>query len=112
MSNTEYPSEVLSRVKVLETYKVNPKLNKFDIFHLYPKGLAFPHGYYDSQFFDLYCFNSNLKEKRIIEDPDALDFEFGKPTDLNTVRIYADGSTFLRFGSMHGIEIFQCVRIL
>ncbi len=43
------PKEVQERIDLLNNYKVNDKLEEFDICHLYPTKIAFPDGYYDAR---------------------------------------------------------------
>jgi hypothetical protein len=107
----EYPSEVQKRIDILNSYIINPNLSSANIFHLYPKELAYPDGFYDSRFFTLVCFNTLTNEKRIIENRDGLDFYSDLVIDLYMIRIYVDGSTMVRFGSLQKFDIFQSVII-
>ena len=59
-----YPKEVQECVNFLNEYKENAKLEKFHVLHMYPKGLAYPNGYYESRFFDFVLFNTEAMEKR------------------------------------------------
>jgi hypothetical protein len=93
----------------LDNYKINPELKSANLFHLYNKGNAFPDGYYDSNFFDLYCYNTLTKEKRIIEDRDGISINDGVQIDM--IRIFIDGSYFFRLKTVESIDIFQNVWI-
>ena len=53
-----YPKGVQEKINVLKIYDLNIELTEYNIFHLYPKGLAYPNGYYDSRFFNLVGYNS------------------------------------------------------
>ena len=90
---------------VLDSYKINESLTSFNILHLYPKEEAFPNGYYDSKFFDLHIFNTKTKEKRIIENRDGLTFLENVFIDI--IRVYIDGSFFIRLKEFTNIDIFQ-----
>lgn len=96
-----YPPDVEVRVKFLDEYKVNEKLNCFDIFHLYPKGLAYPNGYYDSQFFEIIAFNTEKMEKRNFgSNHDEIDFWEG--CVISKAQVYADGAYLIKFS--HFVE--------
>ena len=43
----KYPSEVQERIDFLNNYAENDKLEIFDCFHMYPKEICYPNGYYD-----------------------------------------------------------------
>jgi hypothetical protein len=107
----EYPPDVQKRIDVLNKYAIDNTLSSCDIIHIYPKGLAYPNGYYDARFFDMHIYNTQTWTKRIIEDRDGLSFD-KSATDIYIMRIYADGSTFIRFQSVHYLDIFQCVMVL
>jgi len=107
----EYPAEVQERIDLLNTYIENPKLTYANIYHLYPKEIAYPNGFYDSRFFTLVCFNSETNEKRIIENRDGLSFPFEKDMSIKMIRIYADGSTIIVFRKLYRFDIFQSVSI-
>jgi hypothetical protein len=107
----EYPVEVQNKIDVLNTYTENPELTCADIYHLYPKELAYPDGYFDSRFFTLVCFNTKTNEKRIIEYRDGLDFPLDNGMLLRLIRIFADGSTIIVFRKAYDFNIFQSVSI-
>lgn len=107
----DYPEEVQEYIDYLNEYTICDYLTFFDIIHMYPKGLAYPDGYHDSQFFDMVLFNTNTKEKRIVENRDGLTFYNGLP-GIVRMRIFADGSTVIVFnGTMHVEGLFQDVKI-
>ena len=64
---------------------------------MYPGEVAHPNGYYDSRFFDLVLFNTDTMEKRTIEYRDGIDCNYGRGVALMMARIFADGSTMLKF---------------
>lgn len=94
----KYPKEVQKYIDSLSVYKENDVLDKFDIIHLYPGELAYPNGYWDSRFFTLVGFDTEKKQKRIIKmrDEIAPDIDV-KSLPLVKARIFADGSTLLKF---------------
>lgn len=107
----DYPEEVQEYIDYLDEYRVNDNLAVFDIIHMYPKGLAYPDGYYDSQFFDMVLFNTSTKEKRTVENRDGLTFYNGIPYMVR-MRIFADGSTVIVFNGTMGLDLlFQDVVI-
>lgn len=92
-----YPLEVAGIIKVLDEYKVNDELEEFNIFHLYPKDLAYPDGYYDARFFELVGFNTERMEKRNLgENKDSLWIN----SPIKRIYIYADGATLVEFSFM------------
>jgi len=106
-----YPQEVLDKIGVLNTYTENKDLKEFDCVHMYPEELAFPNGYYDSRFFKLIGFNFDTHEKKDLGKHDGID-NFSKGMIIRNLRIFADGSTFVRFaykvkvtGHFQSIEI-------
>lgn len=94
----KYPREVQEQINILKEYKVNDDLMRFQILHLYPLKLAYPDGYYDSMFFELWGFNYENKlslQKRLIRTHcDRLNF---KNIEVELTQIFADGSTLIRF---------------
>ena len=101
-----YPKGVQEKINVLKIYDLNIELTEYNIFHLYPKGLAYPNGYYDSRFFNLVGYNSETMEYREIRISNELDFSNCKNKDISMIRIFRDGSTFIRFNSFHKINDF------
>ena len=100
-----YPQEVKNELEKLDRlYKPAEFLDTCDIVHLYPtKKLCYPNGYYDSQWFELWMFNTRLGEKNKSKRPhDQLGFENCFP---KIVRIFADGSILIRFSSPVFIDI-------
>ena len=91
----QYPKEVQEKLKILDTYKENNTMNKFNLFHLYPKELAFPNGYYDSRFFELVGFNTTTMEKRNLGRHDGMNFSFGECV-VDTAQVYADGAFLIK----------------
>lgn len=105
----KYPNEVQKHIDYLDTYKEYHALEVFNLIHMYPKELAYPNGYYDSRFFDLVLFNEEIKEKRTVEGRDGI--YFNNETKIKLARIFADGSTLIKFDGYVKIKIFQCVEI-
>lgn len=105
-----YPLEVQKRVDFLNQYKVNESLSVCHILQMYPEGLAYPDGFYDSQFFTLHLFNTETMEKRIISGRDGIDID-AKKNIVKFVRIFADGSTLIAFRSTVKIGVFQSVSV-
>jgi len=103
------PDEVQEKIDFLNTYTNNPKLQSFDAVHMYPNGLAYPDGYFDSMWFNLVGYNFTTKEKRTIEYRDGL--HMNDYVEVDIVRIYADGSTFIRFKNKVSFGIYQCVEV-
>jgi len=88
------PSEVKKMIAVLNSYKWDDTTGAFNIFHLYPKGLAYPDGFYDSQWFECIGFNTTTMTKKDLGLHDQMNFQGKKPL---FVRVYADGSFLIRF---------------
>jgi hypothetical protein len=92
----EYPEEVQARIDVLDnTYEVDDSLMLFNIIHMYPLELACPNGFYDSMFFNAVGYGFENMKKRNLGRHDGLIFDGIVSIDI--VRIFADGSTLLRF---------------
>lgn len=100
------PNEVKQRIAVLNSYTWDNAMRTFNIFHLYPKGLAYPDGLYDSQWFECIGFNTTSMTKKNLGKHDQMNFEGKKPM---FVRVYADGSFLISFNEainvMSGQEI-------
>lgn len=92
-----YPPEVRYYLDLLDRYDVVPfdASREWNIVHLYPKGLAYPDGYYHARFFDLWMFNTETTEKAVIERRDGL--SLGEEVEVKTIQILADGSTIVEF---------------
>lgn len=99
----KYPKEVQEYVDFLSSYKENDELKEFDIFHLYPKEIAFPNGCYDSRFFDLVGFNTKKHEKKCLGSKDGVNFYSCSNKDIDVLRIFADGSTLVKFRTPHKV---------
>lgn len=91
----DLPPEVKDAIKVLDKYKESNTLTTFDILHIYPGEIAFPRGYTDSRFFKCVAFNTKRMEKRVFESHDGI--QFGEGCNVDILRVYADGSYFIRF---------------
>ena len=93
----DYPKEVQEKLKILDKYDENKTLHHFDLFHLYPKELAYPNGYYDSRFFELIGFNTVTMEKRNLGRHDAMNFADLGDSIIRVAHIFADGSFVIGF---------------
>lgn len=108
----EYRPEVQEYIDFIEKeYTVNTELKTFHILHMYPGEVAYPNGYYDSRFFDLVLFNTDTMEKRTIECRDGIDASYRKNIPFMMARIFADGSTMLKFYEAMAFDVFQSVTI-
>ena len=107
------PKEVIPYINVLDEYEEVDNLTSINLIHMYPLGLAYPDGYWDSQFFKVIAFsyeNPIQKQKCDLGRHDGLKFEDGVEVDI--ARIFADGSTLLRFKhpvTIEGGYCFQCL---
>lgn len=97
------------QVDILNQYTIKEDLKEGDIFHLYGKEEAYPMGYFDSRWFDLWIFNTKTKEKRLIEDRDEV--TFGERANVMYSRIFIDGSTLIKLSCPVSFEVFQSVRV-
>lgn len=104
-----YPKEVRSYVDVLKKYNKNKKLEIFHILHMYPKKLAYANGYYDSRYFKLVGYNTVTGEYRKLGKHDGLSIKDMCPVDI--IRIFADGSTLIRFENPIVLSLSQDVGI-
>jgi len=97
LEENEMDKKTRERIDFLNTgYKEIKTLSEFHILHLYPgKGTAYPNGYIDAKSFTLWAFNTNRMEKINLGEHDSLDFE--RDISVNMVRIFADGSTLIKF---------------
>lgn len=103
---TKPPTEVAQRISELtERYAENDDLQSFDILHMYPLEIAYPNGFYDSMFFQLVGFNTSLNQRRDLGQHDGLRFEADARVEI--ARVFADGSTLLRFREPVAAELFN-----
>lgn len=100
----KYPKETQPYIDLLDEYEINDELDSFDCFHIYPKELCVQgddiNGFVDSRFFDVIGFSFIRHQKKNLGRHDELDFlpyTLYKPPEISRIRIYADGSTFIRF---------------
>jgi hypothetical protein len=89
----KYSKVVQEHIDVLKKYTENENLEAFQIFHLYPGKTAYPNGHHDSRWFELIGYNYKIKEFKKLGKHDGLTF-LCQP---DIVRIFADGSTIIRF---------------
>lgn len=94
-----YPPDVQKHVDYLETYEIDETLEKYNIIHMYPKGLAATrsYGFVDSRKFILWGYSTGNKKRRNLGHHDGLSFARQDSPRVDIVRIFADGSTFIRF---------------
>ena len=91
----KYPKEVKEKIAIINEYEVSETLNKFNILHLYPGELCYPDGFYDSRFFELIGFNTQLMKKRNLGNRyDAIDFWDG--IIISKSQVYADGAFLIK----------------
>lgn len=100
----KYPEEVQKNIDFLDTYKQVDNLSEINCLHMYPKELAYPNGYYDSRFFELWAFNFTTKEKCNLGTHDAIKAIPNVPMQIIDLRIFADGSTFIKFNETVKID--------
>lgn len=95
MERAQFPKEVKKKIAYLKKYTINDMLEEFQIIHMYPeKDPAFPEGFTDSKFFQLWGFNLKTMEKRDLGRKDGI---FTKDATIEGIGIFADGSTFMKF---------------
>lgn len=89
----------------------NKELKKADIFHLYDTGeecFKDNSGYHDSRHFNLIAFNSETMEKHNLGRHDGI-FNHGNDVRVVIMRVFADGSFFVRLEKPATIGDYQCV---
>lgn len=99
------PEKVQKHIAHLDNYVENEELNQFYILHLYPKKLAYPNGFYDSKWINIVGYNwiskddkiTNMEKRDLGSRYDGIKFTENVKVDI--VRIFADGSTLIRFKS-------------
>jgi hypothetical protein len=109
-----YPKAIQSKIDVLDTYSIDETLKSFHILHMYPGKLAYPNGYYDSRFFTLWGFNLDYKKKRNLGTHDSIELwesETKNQAKVSLIRIFADGSTIVRFVAPVSLELGQAVSV-
>ena len=100
-----------------ETFSMYVEINfsemkEFDIIHLYNmKKDCYPHGFHDAKWMEVWCFNTDKKEKsKLTRQQDALYLNQAK---LDTIRYFVDNSICITFKGMHKINgIFQASDIV
>lgn len=108
MARSLYPPEIRSKVAILKKYSINKDLLEFNCLHMYPqKGFAYPEGYIDSKFFQLWGFNFSTMEKKDLGLRDGI----VSSAPMIATGIFADGSTYLRFQSKVNVLDGQCAII-
>jgi hypothetical protein len=112
----KYPIEVEKRIKFLnERYEEDQSVDTFHILHLYPGKIAYPNGYIDSRFFTLWGFNTDKMLKKNLGIRDGLDLtnvlDPQESPKVNIIRIFADGSTLIRFLTPVKVSPTQCADV-
>jgi hypothetical protein len=106
----KYPSEVKKYLDVLDKYTEDNDINEFSILHMYPQELAYPNGYYDSRFFELVGYNTEMMKFRRLGRHDGLSLD-GDTPKIEIIRIFADGSTLIRFKKNIAVGMSQAAYI-
>lgn len=105
--------EKFNTKEVFDKYTENNELNTADIFHLYDTGeecFADNSGYHDSRHFRLIAFNTETMEKCDCGIHDGIS-SYSDDLTLSAVRVYADGSFFLRLKETVKLSLFQNVHL-
>lgn len=98
---------IREETKVLETYKIVNKLEECDILHLYNTWdyWMFSDWFIDSMMFDLWAFNTKTDERTYLGIKDEI-----CPMDsIRMIRVFADGSTLIRFNKLVTIWYGQSI---
>ena len=106
------PGEAQEIINSLKSdYTPNGDLDTFHIFHMYDTGEygCENEGYADSMFFHLYGYNTDTMESSYIGRHDGIRIISGTQVDI--VRIFADGSTLIRTNEECVVSSFQEVSI-
>jgi len=109
----ECPPEVLECVQALSENYTEVDFDRdgsWDVFHLYPRELAYPSGFYDSRVFELVVFNERAMTKANVGLHDGIRMGDGGVEVLLT-RIFADGSTLIRFKNPVQLAPYQEVLV-
>jgi len=99
--------------EVFDRYKENKTLMEFDIFHLYDTGeecIKDNSGYHDSRHFRLVGFNTETMEKCELGRHDGLE-SFSDDLCIRLVRVYSDGSFFIRLSRPTKVQLSQAVTL-
>ena len=95
--------------KIFDHYRITNSLNQADIFHLYESGVKHADsesGYHDSRHFKLMAFNTRTQEKCDLGVHDGIqNLTDDKVVDM--IRIFADGSTIVRFRDP--VKVEHCI---
>ena len=97
------PEAVKEKIAVLNEYREDPALAEFNLIHLYPGKLAYPDGYYEARWFRLIAFDTETRKKRDLGEHDGISlwgiWDGDRPlgNHVRLIRIFADGSTLIRF---------------
>ncbi len=114
---------LLANVFIMETYDVKEVFNRYtetnelkeaDIFHLYDTGeecIKDNSGYHDSRHFELIAFNTETMQKKNCGRHDGIT-SYSNDLPIRMMRVYADGSFFVKLGRTAKIEMFQNVNLV
>lgn len=100
--------------KVFDRYTETEGLKEADIFHLYDTGeecIRDNSGYHDCRHFELVAFNTETMQKKNCGRHDGIT-GYSDDLPVRMLRVYADGSFFVRLGRTARIELFQNVALL
>jgi hypothetical protein len=111
-----YPVGVQARVDFLDSgYVVSESIKTFHILHLYRGKIAYPNGYIDSRLFTLWGFNTDKMMKKNLGIHDGLSLiNVLRPEEspkVDIIRIFADGSTLIRFLTPVKVSDGQCADV-
>ena len=100
--------------EVFDRYEETKDLKEADIFHLYDTGkecIVDNSGYHDSRHFELIAFNTETMQKRNCGTHDGIS-SYHSDIPVRMLRVYSDGSFFIKLGRLAEIELFQNVNLI
>jgi len=100
--------------EVFNRYTETKELEEADIFHLYDTGeecIKDNSGYHDSRHFELIAFNTETMQKKNCGRHDGIT-SYSNDLPIRMMRVYADGSFFVKLGRTAKIEMFQNVNLV
>lgn len=99
--------------EVFSRYKDNPNLTEADIFHLYDTGeecIKDNSGFHDSRHFELVIFNTETMEKKHCGRHDGIT-NVSDSLSFRIIRIFADGSFFIRLNGLSKVSLLQDIML-
>jgi hypothetical protein len=100
--------------EVFNRYTETKELKEADIFHLYDTGeecMKDDSGYHDSRHFELIAFNTKTMQKKNCGRHDGIT-SYSNDLPIRMMRVYADGSFFVKLGRPAKIKMFQDVSLV